>query len=227
MIPLVVAGCRADAERVKLDTVKLDTVTPLDGLVYRLVVAVDVEGYSKLDALDQSLVQSRLGEVLDAAAHNSGLDRSQWYRQVRGDGELAVLPADADAAWVIAHFTEEVARALRGLRRAGTPMRMRLAMHCGTLTAGRFGLVGQAPIVTCRLLDSRVVRRALATGDSDLVLVISERLYDDVVLTRFHELDPSRFHATRFSTKGCSYAGYLCDGEPRSADRAELVELTG
>lgn len=193
----------------------LDTVTPLDGLVYRLVVAVDVEGYSKLDALDQSLVQSRLGEVLEVAAHEAGLDRSQWYRQLRGDGELAVLPADADAAWVIGHFTEGVARALRELRRAGTPLRMRLAMHCGTLTAGRFGLVGQAPIVTCRLLDSRVVRRTLAEGDSDLVLVISERLFDDVVLTRFHELDPSSFRLSRFSAKGASYAGYVCSGEPR------------
>ncbi|MBB5955972.1 class 3 adenylate cyclase [Saccharothrix tamanrassetensis] len=199
---------------------KLDTVTPLDGLVYRLVVAVDVEGYSKLDALDQSLVQSRLGEVLDVAAHNAGLDRSQWYRQVRGDGELAVLPADADTASVLAHFTEEVARALRDLRAAGTPLRMRLAMHCGTLTAGQFGLVGHAPIVTCRLLDSKVVRKALALGEGDLVLVISERLFDDVVRTRFHELDPSRFRPTRFSVKGASYAGYVCPGAPRG----ELVE---
>jgi len=195
-------------------------VTPLDGLVYRLVVAVDVEGYSKLDALDQSLVQTRLGEVLDTAARNAGLDRGRWYRQVRGDGELAVLPADVDAAWVIAHFTEQLDRALRELRGSGTPLRVRLAMHCGALTAGRFGLVGHAPIVTCRLLDSRAARRALAAGDGDLVLVISERLFDDVVRTRFHELDPSRFRATRFSVKGSGYAGYLCAGAPRS----ELVE---
>ncbi|WP_246019189.1 hypothetical protein [Saccharothrix australiensis] len=199
---------------------KPDTETPFDGLVYRLVVAVDVEGYSKLDALDQSLAQSRLGEVLDVAARNAGLDRARWYRQLRGDGELAVLPPDVDTASVIAHFTEEVGRALREQRRNGTPLRIRLAMHCGTLTTGRFGLVGDAPIVTCRLLDSRVVRKELAHGDGDLVLVISRRLFDDVVRTRFHELDPSRFRAARFSAKGASYAGYLCAGAPR----AELVE---
>ncbi|MFC6089122.1 hypothetical protein [Saccharothrix lopnurensis] len=194
---------------------KLDTMPPLDGLVYRLVVAVDVEGYSKLDALDQFLVQSRLGEVLDLAAQDAGLDRSHWYRQVRGDGELAVLPADADTAWVIAHFTERLAAHLADLRRAGTPMRMRVAMHCGTLTAGRFGLVGDAPIVTCRLLDAKVARKELATTGSDLVLVVSQRLFDDVVRTRFHDLDPSRFRATRFRAKGVSYAGYLCPGPPR------------
>ncbi|KAA2265121.1 hypothetical protein F0L68_05535, partial [Solihabitans fulvus] len=30
----------------------------------------------------------------------------------------------------------------------------------GTLAAGDFGLVGNAPIVACRLLDANVVRRA-------------------------------------------------------------------
>ncbi|WP_228122362.1 nucleotidyl cyclase domain-containing protein [Saccharothrix syringae] len=194
---------------------KLDTMPPLDGLVYRLVVAVDVEGYSKLDALDQSLVQSRLGEVLDLAAHDAGLDRSHWYRQVRGDGELAVLPADADTAWVVAHLTERLAANLADLRRAGTPLRMRVAMHCGTLTAGRFGLVGDAPIVTCRLLDAGAARRELAAASTDLVLVISERLFDDVVRTRFHDLDPTRFRATRFRAKGTWYSGYLCPGPPR------------
>jgi class 3 adenylate cyclase len=195
--------------------VTLEMVTPLRGLVYRLVVAVDVEGYSKLDALDQSLVQSRLSDVLDAAARNAGLDRGLWYRQVRGDGELAVLPTDADAAWVVAHFTEQLAEALARLRAAGTPLRMRVAMHCGPLTAGAFGLVGDAPIVTCRLLDAKVVRDALAAAEDDLVLVISQQLHDDVVRTRFHDLDPSRFRPTRFRVKSQVYSGYLCPGPPR------------
>ena len=39
-----------------------------------------------------------LSDVLDVAARKAGLDRDLWYRQVRGDGELAVLPTDADAA---------------------------------------------------------------------------------------------------------------------------------
>ncbi|MDQ2588497.1 hypothetical protein CKY47_31995 [Saccharothrix yanglingensis] len=189
-------------------------VTPLRGLVYRLVVAVDVEGYSKLDALDQSLVQARLSDVLDAAARNAGLDRDLWYRQVRGDGELAVLPADADAAWVVARFTEQLARALADLRAAGTPLRMRLAMHCGPLTAGAFGLVGDAPIVACRLLDAKVVREELATSDDDLVLVISDRLFADVVRTRFHDLDPTRFRPARFRVKSTRYSGYLCTVAP-------------
>jgi class 3 adenylate cyclase len=201
--------------------VKTDIVDPLSRLVYRLVVAVDVEGYSKLDALNQSQVQLRLNEALERAARDSGLDRSQWYRQMRGDGELAVLPADVDAAKVVAEFTEQLAAALQDLRRVGTPLRMRVAMHCGPLTAGVFGLVGDAPIVTCRLLDAKVVRNALAaSGEHDLVLVISQQLFEDIVRTRFYGLDPARFRPTRFRTKQQWYSGYLCVGAVRSVPRA-------
>lgn len=191
-------------------------------LVYRFVIAVDIENYSKLDALDQSVVQARLSEVLDLAAAKACLDRGSWYRQLRGDGELAVLPADSDAAWVVAGFTNELVEALNDHRRdhpAEPALRLRVAMHYGTLTSGHFGLVGNAPIVTCRLLDAKVVRRALAEETSgDLVLVISERVYHDVVETRFHGLAPKRFRPMRVSAKGKTYTGYLCTGTPRLED---------
>ena len=126
-------------------------------LVYRLVVAVDIESYSKLNTVEQYEVQADLGDVLDQAATRAELDRETWDREVRGDGELSVLPADTDVAWVIARFTTELERALaerkaHGVRRP--PLRLRLAMHYGTLTQGRFGPVGQAPIVVSRLLDA-------------------------------------------------------------------------
>lgn len=71
-------------------------------LVYGLVVAVDIENFSRLDTLDQSMVQARLSQVLDLAAARACLDRKKWHRQLRGDGELAVLPPDTDVAWVVA-----------------------------------------------------------------------------------------------------------------------------
>jgi len=198
-------------------------------LVYRLVVAVDIENYSRLDTLDQALAQTRLSEILALAAHRTGLDRDQWYRQLRGDGELAVLPADTDAAWVVAEFTEQLSEALSEHIRTNPDepaVRLRVAMHHGTLAAGHFGLAGNAPVVTCRLLDSKTVRKALAEETaSPLVLVISERLYEDVVASRFHGLLPTRFRPTRVSVKGVAYPGFLCVGTPRAVERA--LETSG
>jgi hypothetical protein len=197
-------------------------------LVYGLVVAVDIENFGRVDTLGQLLLQTRLSQVLYLAASKANLDRERWYRQLRGDGELAVLPPDIDVAWVVAGFTECLNVALdqlRAARRHEPRLRLRMAMHHGTMTAGDFGPAGSAPIIACRLLDARVTRAALRTEatSGDLVLVISEQLYRDVVQTRFHGLAPERFRPIRTSAKGVTYAGYLCAGTPRVVTRQGLL----
>jgi class 3 adenylate cyclase len=189
-------------------------------LVYGLVVAVDIEGFSKLSVLDQSAAQTLLEEVLNRAATAAGLTREDWrLRQPRGDGELAVLPADTDVALVVADFTDQLANTLRDLRsdpRVHPKLRIRVAMHHGALTAGRFGLVGETPIVACRLLDAGPTKAALiAEPACDLVLVTSRQLYQEVVATRFHGLASERFRPMRARIKGRTYAGYLCLGTPK------------
>jgi hypothetical protein len=196
-------------------------------LVYRLVVAVDIESYSKLNTLEQYVVQADLGDLLDKAATRAELDRETWDREIRGDGELSVLPADTDVAWVVARLTWELERALsertaHGVRRP--PLRLRVAMHYGTLTQGRFGPVGQAPIVVSRLLDARIARRALAEStERDLVLIVSANLYHDVVETGFYGLDATRFSPVRVTVKGATYCGYL-DAEKPVSDQNKVTE---
>jgi hypothetical protein len=189
-------------------------------LVYRLVVAVDIESYSKLNTLGQYEVQADLGDLLEKAATRAELDRETWDREIRGDGELSVLPADTDVAWVVARLTWEPERALserRAHRARRPPLRLRVAMHYGTLTQGRFGPVGQAPIVVSRLLDARIARRALAEStERDLVLIVSANLYHDVVETGFYGLD-----ATGSARSGSPSKGQLIAATsiPRSLHR--------
>lgn len=188
-------------------------------LVYGLIVAVDIEGFSKLGVLEQWAAQTLLEEVLNRATAAAGLTREDWrYRQPRGDGELAVLPADTDVALVVATLTHQLATALGELRSDPSvhpKLRIRVAMHHGPLTAGRFGPVGEAPIVACRLLDAPPTKAALVAEPAcDLVLVVSRQLYLDVVATRFHGLVSERFRPMRARIKGRTYLGYLCLGTP-------------
>lgn len=187
-------------------------------LVYGLVVAVDIAGFSKLDILGQATSQTLLEDLLDEATAAVGLTRGHWrYRQPRGDGELAVLPADTDVALVISDWTHCLTDALRKLRSASGPaLRIRVAMHHGPLTAGRFGPVGEGPIVACRLLDGRPTKIALAASpQDDLVLVVSRQLYEDVVETHFRNLAAERFRPARTTANGRTYAGYVCLGSPK------------
>src|SRR3954465_5414939 len=81
-------------------------------LMYRLVVAVDVEKYSTRDAREQLRAQTELQRILSTAARNVGLDQREWYEQVSGDGELVVLPEDVDVPVVVGDFTASLERIL-------------------------------------------------------------------------------------------------------------------
>ena len=191
-------------------------------LMYRLVLAVDVEKYSTRDAREQLRAQTELHRILNVAAQNTGLDQREWYEQVSGDGELVVLPEDVDVSVVVGDFTRQLETILGEFNReAGTRLRLRVAIHHGTLTPGPFGPAGDAPIVVSRLLDARPLRRLLADEqDRDLALIVSQTLYQDVIRTGFCSLDPEEFQAVRVIAKGIQYHGFV-----RRAEHARVAPV--
>ncbi|HEY8478498.1 MAG TPA: hypothetical protein VIL71_01595 [Spirillospora sp.] len=184
-------------------------------LIYRLLLAVDIQGYSKRDTREQLLAQRHLSDALDRAAHAAGLDRARWDRQAGGDGELATLPEGVDPAPVAGDFVIALAEELREINRdAGRfPLRVRLSLHHGTLTAGPFGPAGDAPIVVQRLLDAAPLRKLLA-DDADRVLayIVSDSLFEDVVRTGFCSLRPQAFHPVKVTAKGAAFRGHILTG---------------
>lgn len=195
-------------------------------LTYRFLAAVDIEGFSRLDVLGQRRAQVALDHVLKAAAARSRLDRERWTLQVSGDGELAVLPPDADGSRLVADYPRALAGELAAVNRArrlSPRLRVRLALHHGTIAPGQFGPVGEAPIVVSRLLDCDVLRQRLVEDrDLDLAVVVSRPLYHDVVRTRLRGLEPRDFSPVGFDAKGMSYVGYLYRGARLSRRRTRL-----
>jgi hypothetical protein len=188
-------------------------------LHYRLLMAVDIQGYSKRDTSEQLHAQRQLSDVLDRAARGVGLDRSRWGKQVGGDGELATLPDGIDPAPVAGDFVIGLAGALRETNRAAAEegarfrLRVRLALHHGTLTAGPFGPAGDAPIVVQRLLDAGPLRRLLADDPGrDLAYVVSDSLFEDVVRTGFCALRPEAFQPVKVTAKGAVFRGHILTG---------------
>ena len=180
-------------------------------LAYRYLAAVDVEGFSTLNALEQMETQADLGWALDFAADRANLCRARWQRQVRGDGELAILPRDTDGPSLIADFPRELAGALGEVNKERQRrLRIRVAMHHGTLADGQFGAVGQGPIVVSRLLDSDELRKYLEQrAELDLALIVSACLFHDMIETRFHQLEPAEFKSIEVRIKGRCYPAYI------------------
>ena len=129
------------------------------------------------------------------------------------DGELAVLPVDTNGLALVADYPRRLASVLAEINRAAdhrSRLRARMAIHHGTVYPGPFGPVGSGPTTVSRLVDAHVLRQVLRHQvDLDIALIVSAAVYNEIVQSRFGELDPEMFRRARTRTKGNSCVGYL------------------
>ncbi|MFD4724944.1 hypothetical protein ACFWNW_07650 [Streptomyces seoulensis] len=178
-------------------------------------MAADVEKYSRLDTPSQEGFQADLVQVLEDAAVLSGLDRTSWERQPQGDQEFAVLPVETQEPLVLGAFVRNLAVRL-GERNANCTeeerMRLRLAIDFGVARTAALGYSGPAPVSVARYLNAPQLKRVLASlGSTDLAVIISDRLYQDVVRLRGEGegLDPSRYVSVHILEKEFSGYGWI------------------
>lgn len=70
-----------------------------------------------------------------------------------------------------------------------------------------------APITVSRLVNAQVLRQELSQQkDADRVLIVSATVYDEVVRSRFGELDPDMFCHTNIRARGARLIGYVYQG---------------
>ncbi len=187
-----------------------------ENLEFRFLAAVDVEGFSRRSGVEQARAQYDLARAMTQAAGSVGLDRESWDRQPGGDGELAVLPEKVNGLTLVADYPRRLASAAAKVnlaRPAEQRLRVRLAIHYGAMIVGPFGPAWRAPIVVSRLVDAEVLRQQLRRRDDlDVALIVSATVYEEIVQSRLHDLDPEVFRRTVIRVKGNSHTGYLYQG---------------
>ncbi|WP_455353370.1 hypothetical protein [Streptomyces sp. SYSU K217416] len=183
---------------------------PPTGLPHRrLCLAADMEQYSRLDTRTQSAVQSELVRMLDEAAALSGLDRAAWTRQPQGDLEFAVLPETTPEDAVLGPFVHHLAVRLRdcNARPAAQRVRLRMAVDTGVVAGAALGHAGPAPVAVARYVNAPQLRAVLATlTAADLAVIVSDRLYQDVVRSGRRDLDPAQYVRAHVRVK--EFGGY-------------------
>ncbi|TDC03252.1 hypothetical protein E1267_26905 [Nonomuraea longispora] len=171
----------------------------------RLIVAVDAEGYGRGDDLRHDSIQSGLAQVMNRAAREAGLRRDTWTRQEAGDGEVIVLPEGESELRVIDDLVHRMRKALHDHnrdRRDDARLRIRISIGHGPVKRGAMGFVGQVVVTTCRLLNADAARIALkANPRADLVLILTDRLYEDVVRQLHTSYRPESFTRLEVPTK--------------------------
>ena len=167
----------------------------------RVLVAADLESYSKRNNLLQHRAQVAFRRIMDDATTDVGLDRVDWLIQQGGDGELAILPPGTSERTVAAKLAPAADRLLRehnqGLA-AEAKVRLRLAVHQGLVHLdGANGFPSDAVVHVCRLVDSPQLKQALRDfPDADVALVVSDSIYREVI-EHYRDLRPEQFAEVR------------------------------
>ncbi|MEI5132361.1 hypothetical protein RB199_09495 [Streptomyces libani] len=176
-------------------------------------IAVDAQAYGGNNDRRQSEIQHDLPRILSRAARGTGLDRSQWHIQPKGDEELAVHPMDGTEPRLVDDFVRHLVAELReynGLRVPTARMRLRAAIHHGPVELADNGFAGSTVVTTARLLSSRHLYAALqANADADLALLLSDDVYRCTVAGGHTTLSTAEFRSVAVREKEYEAAAWL------------------
>ncbi|KOU07078.1 hypothetical protein ADK86_05520 [Streptomyces sp. NRRL F-5755] len=174
---------------------------------------MDVQAYGGNNDRRQSEIQHELPRLLEQAAHSAGLDRSYWHFQAKGDEQLAVLPMDGSEPRVIDDYMRHIASGLRQYNRLRVEeawLRLRASVHHGLVEIADNGFAGRAVVTTSRLLASAALHRALQAADkADLVLALSDDVYDATVIGGHTTLSPDAFRPVTIREKELHTVAWL------------------
>ncbi|QTZ93188.1 hypothetical protein [Streptomyces auratus] len=176
-------------------------------------IAVDAQAYGGNNDRRQSEIQHDLPRILSRAARGTGLDRSQWHIQPKGDEELAVHPMDGTEPRLVDDFVRHLVAELReynGMRVPTARMRLRAAIHHGPVELADNGFAGSTVVTTARLLSSRHLYDALRTNDgADLALLLSDDVYRSTVAGGHTTLSAADFRCVTVREKECEAVAWL------------------
>ncbi|MEU0008999.1 hypothetical protein ABZ079_33230 [Streptomyces sp. NPDC006314] len=171
----------------------------------RLLLAVDAKGYGGVDVVTQRQLQDAIQRLLGESATAAGLARERWQTQVGGDSVFAVLPEGTSEPDLVDPFMRHLDAGLREFNRNRVReawLRLRAAVHFGTASPAANGFEGRGPVEIGRMLDSKVLRTALAAApDACLALAVSATVFNDVIGEAYTTIRAQDFGEVRIAEK--------------------------
>ncbi|MFI6845153.1 hypothetical protein OG535_05990 [Kitasatospora sp. NBC_00085] len=197
--------------------------------VYELVISVDVRKSGAYNDAGKTRMRRQLYAVLDRAFAEAGVPARAVHREDRGDGILAAVGPTVPPARILGVWVTEVHEQLRrenpDLR---MPLGLRVGLHVGPVTHDAQGISGHAVDLACRLTDSAAARLLLERDRADLVVVVSDSLYREVVRHGGRFVDPGDYAPADLRTKdGATPAWVRLPGRPRPAQVPDGGEQDG
>lgn len=181
--------------------------------VHRIIAVVDVAGFGSRCRTNAQQVAVRRGlyRVVRRALERSGVGRSRYRLEDRGDGVLILVepevPKSAFVDSVPREMTSELA-AHNDAHPVQERVRLRMALHAGEVLYDEHGVTGAALNLTFRLLDAAPVRDALRVASRKYALVTSNWFFEEVV-RQSANVDPRDFAPVAVRVKETETTGWL------------------
>ncbi len=126
------------------------------------------------------------------------------YREDRGDGVLVAVPPGFAVEILLTTLSDHLRSEIRRHNEvSSTPaqMRLRVAVHTGAVHTDDFGLVGKVVDHTFRILEAEPFKNALARSSANLGLIVSQRVYEDVIRPGLGLVDPTDYRQIAVKVK--------------------------
>jgi len=148
----------------------------------------------------------------------------QGQYEDRGDGVVVIFPPGVAAQPVVDSFPDRLICLLRRHNRFSCEparMQLRVAVNVGPVYADGHGFSGDDVVYLCRMLDAQPLRRALAESGAELAFIISDYVYEKLVVRRHSLADLSSFRPVRTRVKRTPVHAwiYLPAGAPHAPAR--------
>ncbi len=167
------------------------------------VLIIDVAGSASHTNPWQLRMRTDLRKIVLGILETQRHDPAGFHLDDTGDGVRLIFPSEAMTIDLLARFVPALAEALRAYRTADPQagFQLRIAIDTG-LVHRDHGWHG-SPLIRCsRLCDAEPVRQVLrAANRADLVVVVSSRVYDDVVRHGYDGIDPSSYRSITVQVK--------------------------
>jgi hypothetical protein len=206
---------------------------PPGGPVYRLILAVDLEGSTKRTNPVKGELRRAMYQLMDRALAATEIAGQHLEEPAdRGDGMLILIrphddvPKTALLGRLIPALTTLLAEHNAAAPHPSLRMRLRVVIHAGDVHLDDWGFYGEELDVAFRLLDAPAVKRTLGAASlSPLVLVISDEIFRTII--RHGYLDEGQYQPlVRIRVADQQRRGWVSMPEPVNCDQETTPRVT-
>jgi PAS domain S-box-containing protein len=157
-------------------------------------------------------MRTGLHRIIGHALSAAGIDPEHVEQSEYGDGVLVLLGPQVSKARLLHPLLPRLVSGLARYNRGAadtTRLRVRAVVHAGELLRDDHGITGEDLVLAFRLLDADVVRGHLTQAVADLVLVVSDAMYQGIIKHGYGRIDPATFQSVWVTAKETSTRAWL------------------